>query len=276
MIFLLKAGDYIFNFARPINENTRDEFILVKYTGCIKNVGEMLYNATKSQGNGSYWMDKYPMLNELVGKSDEEAFNLLAPFTGPDFFKFLLASPNIFSVTDTPIVMRDYSNLRSLSNPYKASITNMELSLRNIASYNFCKEIYIYDVGFTDASKSYLRELFDNAKNKISLISSDIRTIILNKPEITTIITDDNNEVCDLIQSIDEEKRKETFNKKQFLISALPNIKNQENKNDRYIHQDFLTNVIPRYGCYAEWWQLKFVDRHIDDNKEVRFKNSNK
>lgn len=216
------------------------------------------------------------MFVELVGKTDEEIFNLLAPFTGTDFFKFLLSSPNIYCVTDTPIVMKDYSSLRALSNPYKASITNMELSLRNIASYHFCNSIYIYDVGFSEASKNYLQELFDNARNKVRLISSDLRTIILNKPEITTIITDDDNEVCDLIQSVDEEKRKETFDKKQFLISALPNIKNPEDKNDLYLYQDFLKNIAPRYGCYTEWWQLKFVDKHLNNEKEVRFKNSNK
>ena len=79
--------------------------------------------------------------------------------------------------------IKDYARLRALMNPYIVSVTNMELLLRNLATYDFCKKIYVFDVAFSDASKLFLRDLFSQSKDKVFLLEGDMKSILEEKPE---------------------------------------------------------------------------------------------
>lgn len=249
------------DYNRPILKgDNRDEYILVKYTGCIKNVGELLYKAARIQSNfKSYWLDKYPKFCELDGKSHEEVFNYLAPFTGPEFLKYMCVSQRNFGMYTIEESMQDYARLRSLMNPFLSSVTNMELTLRNIASYDFCKKIYIHDVAFSDLSKKFLQGVFTKNPSKISLLEYDMKTILEEKPEITTIISDSAGEVCEFLQVHDQDK--EILEKKQFMISSLPNVNMSSINNEgkiTYKYEKFLSEAFDRFKCGVQWWQLKY------------------
>ena len=246
------------DYNRPIDKN-RDEIILVKYTGCIKNVGELLYRAATSQSNfKSYWLDRYPKFVELSGKSNQEVFSLLAPFTGPEFLKYMAVSFKSFGMRAIDDSIKDYARLRALMNPYIVSVTNMELLLRNLASYDFCKKIYVFDVAFSDASKLFLRDLFSQSKDKVFLLEGDMKSILEEKPEITTIITDSAGEVCEFIESRGPED--EILYKKEFMISALPNVDHSNLNKGKitYMYQKFLSETKERFKCDVTWWQLKY------------------
>lgn len=263
------------NFDQPIVDKNRDEYILIKYSGCLKNVGEMLFNAARMQSNyKSYWLEKYPKFIEMEGKSNEDRFALLAPFTGHEFLRYMCVSSTSFGMRAIEESTRDYADLRALMNPFNASITNMEMCIRNLATYGFCKHIYIYDIAFSDVSKMFLRELLTTGKGRVSIIEGDMKSILEEKKDITSIFTDSASEVVEFIQLHGEDKSG-LVEKKQFFISALPNIENPDNygKENFYKYQKFLSEAFDRFKCGIQWWQLKYVTTfENDDNIQVKFK----
>lgn len=259
-----------FDFNRPITK-TRDEVLLVKYHGCIKNVGEMMYKAARALPNfKEYWLDKYIKFHELDGKTDEEIFNLLAPFTSAEFLKYMCLSIKHFRNADAKKAVEDYAKLISLCNPYNAATTNMELMFRQMATYPFCKHIYIYDLKFTEASKKYLRELFANNLGKVSMLEGTLSEILDEKTDITTIFSDSVEEVCTLIQSVPQDSGK--FMKKLFMISALPNAILDENKVVHFEDEEFLSKTRELFGCETHWFQLKYVANFNFNGPEVIIK----
>ena len=260
-----------FDFARPIDSlNTRDEIILVKFSGCLKNVGEMMYNAAKKQPNfTSYWIERYCKFSALQGKSTQEAFNLLAPFTGSEFLKFMCSSFKTFNKLKFDTTLQDYAKLMSLCNPYEASTTNMELIFLNMLTYPFCQKMYIYDAGFSDISKMYLKDAF-KANSKVTLIEGSILDILNEKPEISSIFTDSAGEVCDVIQS--EPEGSDKFAGKMFMISALPNLELDANNKTHYKYEKFLSETRMRFKCETRWFQLKYVADPKVKGPEVKIK----
>lgn len=249
-----------FDFGRPIDtQKTRDEIILVKFSGSMKNVGEMMYNAARAQSNfNSYWLERYTKFSSLQGKPVREVFDLLAPFTGAEFLKFMCSSFKTFNKLKFDTTLKDYAQLMSLCNPYNASTTNMELIFLNMLTYPFCKKMYIYDAGFSEISKMYIREVFKSDASKVTLIEGTLLDILNEKTEITSIFTDSAGEVCDVIQS--EMEGSDKFAKKLFMISALPNIELDADRKIHYKYEKFLSETRERFKCETRWFQLKYVD----------------
>lgn len=264
-----------FNFTKPIDDlNTRDEVLLVKYSGCIKNVGEMMFNAAKERPNfTSYWMERYPKFSALLDKKDEEVFNLLAPFNGAEFLKYMCLSLENFSKLEFDTTLRDYAQLMSLCNPYRASTTNIEMMLKNIISYPFCRKMYIYDTAFNEPSKMYLREIFGDYGNKISLIEGTLYDILDEKKDITTCFSDSVGEVCEVIQS--EPEGSDKYAKKLFMISALPSLEFDKDGKLHYKYEKFLSETIHRFKCETRWFQLKYVNHFDFTGPEIKLEGEN-
>ena len=259
-----------FDFNRPI-VNTRDEVFLVKYHGCIKNVGEMMYKAARTRDDfKSYWLEKYPKFIALDGRSEQDIFDLLAPFSGAEFLKFMCLSIKDFKKYDPKSTVQDYATLMSLSNPYTAATTNMELIFKTMAAQPFCKHIYVYDVAFTDAAKKYLRELFSKSKGKVSLLEGTLNDIITAKSEITTVFSDSVGEICELLQT--ELEGTDKFNKKLFMISALPSLTMDKDGKMQYENKKFLSETRERFKCEVDWFQLKFVEQFNFNAPTIKFK----
>lgn len=263
-----------FDFTKPIDDlKTRDEVFLVKFSGCIKNVGEMMFNAAKTQQNfESYWMSRYPKFVALLNKKPNEVFNLLAPFTGAEFLKYMCTSLESFNKLEFETTLQDYAKLMSLCNPYHASTTNIELALRNILTYPFCRRMYIYDAGFTEPTKMYLREAFKDFGSKISLIEGTLSDILNEKEGITTCFSDSVGEVCEVIQS--ESEGSDKYANKLFMISALPSLEMQDGKY-QYKHKKFLSETVQRFKCETRWFQLKFVNHFDFTGPEIKLKGEN-
>ena len=262
-----------FDFLRPVTK-TRDEVFLVKFRGGMKNAGELLYNAaTQLPDFKSYWLENYTKFANLIDKPAEERFNLLAPFTSAEFLKFMALTFKHFDKLGFSNASQDYAKLMALSNPYFASVTNIELMLHEFLTYDFCKKIYIYDTAFSDITKKFLRDSFGRANGpRISLLEGSLLDIITAKPEITTIICDSADEVLEVIES--EPEGTDKFYKKLFLISALPNIRTDADAMDKsfYKHQKFLSETKQRFKCESNWFQLKYVTDYKGDKSTVHFK----
>lgn len=258
-----------FDFKRPIT-NTRDEVFLVKFRGGIKNAGELMYNAaTQTPEFKSYWLERYPKFANLLDKDDETKFNLTAPFISAEFLKYMALSFKHFDDMGFEASVKDYAKLMSLSNPYQSSVTNIELMLHEFLTYDFCKKVYIYDTGFSDTTKQFLRDSFGkNSGRRISLLEGNMLDIITAKPEITTIICDGTDEVMEVIES--EPQGSDKFDKKLFLISALPNIILDNKSKYTYKHQKFLSETRERFKCECRWFQLKYVMAYGGDNPQEK------
>lgn len=251
----------------PIRE-TRDEVMLIKFSGCIKNIGEMMYHAAKSTSRyKSYWLERYSRFIELDGKNDEEVFNMLSSFTATEFLKCMSTTLSAYDKRGKKENVTDYAELMSLINPYDASVTNIELMIKEMLSYPFLKKVYIYDMAFSDITKKYLREAFTQNGKKISLITGKLYDILDSKPEITTIMCDDVNEVTETIQS--EMEGSDKWNKKLFLISALPSILIPPSPDATFQNQKFLSETKERFKCETSWFQLKFITKFVNNRYAV-------
>lgn len=257
----------MFDLKHPIRE-TRDEVMLIKFSGCIKNIGEMMYYAARSTSRyKSYWLERYARLIALDDKNEEDVFNTLSPFTGSEFLKCMTSTKDVYDRRGTDENIRDYAEIMSLINPYNASVTNIELMIKEMLSYPFLKKVYIYDIAFSEITKKYLREVYNQNGGKISLLTGKLYDILDSKPEITTVMCDDVGEVTETIQS--EMEGSDKWNKKLFLISALPSIIDPSSVDGMFQHQKFLSETKERFKCETAWFQLKFITKFVNNRYTV-------
>lgn len=257
----------MFDLKHPIRE-TRDEVMLIKFSGCIKNIGEMMYHAAKSTSRyKSYWLERYSRFIELDDKNDEDVFNMLSSFTGSEFLKCMSTTISAYDKRGKKENITDYAEIMSLINPYDAAVTNIELMLKEMMTYPFLNHVYIYDIAFSDITKRYLREVYAHNGKKISLLTGNLYDILDSKPEITTVMCDDVDEVTETIQS--EMEGSDKWNKKLFLISALPSITNPSSTDEMFRHQKFLSETKERFKCETSWFQLKFITKFVNNRYAV-------
>ena len=257
----------MFDFKHPIR-GTRDEVILIKFSGCIKNIGEMMYRAALSTDKfRSYWLERYNRFIALDGKRDEEIFNTLSAFTGAEFLRCMTISQNEYQRRVMKENLRDYAELMSLINPYDAAVTNIELMLKEMLTYPFLKKLYIYDVTFSDITKKYLREVYAQNGSKITLLDGKLYDILDSKPEITTVFSDDVGDVTEVIQS--EPEGSDKWNKKLFMISAIPSIIDPTSATEMFQNQKFLSETRERFKCETAWFQLKFITKFVNNRYTV-------
>ena len=257
----------MFDFKHPIR-GTRDEVILIKFSGCIKNIGEMMYRAALSTDKfRSYWLERYSRFIALDGKNDEEIFNTLSAFTGAEFLRCMTISQNEYQKRGMKENLRDYAELMSLINPYDAAVTNIELMLKEMLTYPFLKKLYIYDVTFSDITKKYLREVYAQNGSKITLLDGKLYDILDSKPEITTVFSDDVGDVTEVIQS--EPEGSDKWNKKLFMISAIPSIIDPTSATEMFQNQKFLSETRERFKCETAWFQLKFITKFVNNRYTV-------
>lgn len=265
-----------FDFNYPISK-TRDEVFLIKFRGGFKNAGELLFKAARSCTDfNTYWIDRYPKLSSLASLDEENMFAMLSPFKSEEFLKFMsLSFKHYDKLHDhSKSVLQDYAKLMVLSNPYYASVTNIEMMLHEILTYPFCKRVYFYDTAFSDITKQYLRDTFKTHGAKISIIEGTLLNILTEKPEITTIISDSSDEVVEVIES--EPEGSDKFEKKLFLISYAPNLIDLTGtKKEQMKHQKFLSETKQRFKCESNWFQLKYVTRFESNGPEIKLKGAN-
>ena len=246
----------IVDFAADIKD-TRDEIIAIKFTGCIKNIGELLYNAASGYSNfNTYWLEEYPRLNILKdAKSIEERFYLSSFYTGQDFLRFVRGNKPMKNEAE---FANDYGKLASVMDPFTGSATNIELMIRNIANNDICKAIYIYDFAISEKSMIYLSQLFDGVAEKIKIYNMPIGKLLNEHPEITTVFHDSSDEMVEWIQG--HQEGSDDIKGKCFMLSANPGFcKNFGEGDTIYKYQKLLTELPYRYKAMASWWQMKYI-----------------
>ena len=139
--------------------------------------------------------------------------------------------------------------------------------IKEMLSYPFLKKVYIYDIAFSEITKKYLREVYNQNGGKISLLTGKLYDILDSKPEITTVMCDDVGEVTETIQS--EMEGSDKWNKKLFLISALPSIIDPSSVDGMFQHQKFLSETKERFKCETAWFQLKFITKFVNNRYTV-------
>ena len=250
----LKAEDFTMPF-----DSTRPEIIAFKYTGAIKNVGEMMFNATlmHPEEYQKKWIKNYPKLEMLRTESDiEKRFYLSSFYTGPEFLKFMRDTLPPLSIAE---IQHDYSRIRSRCSPYHCSTTNIEVMARNLALNDLaCSKIYIYDEAFSDDSKLYLSDLFKGCEHKVVLITKSFEQLMEEKPEITMVFNDSSDEVMSYLQKEDDYSKK--FEGKTFMISAHPNIIKVDDNNAPFKWHEYLSSSPQRFNCLVHYWQMKYIN----------------
>ena len=244
------------DFAREF-DSSRNEIIAFKFTGAIKNVGEILFQSTfiNMDEYNRHWVKQYPKLDMFrIEQNIEKRFYISSMYTGPEFLKFMRGKLSPRDITE---IQRDYGVLRGRSKPEASSITNMEIMARNLAMKNDIKKIYIYDTAFSVDSQIYLTKLFAGFEKKVVLIEKSFSELMKAKPDITTIFTDSADEVVSFLQTYPENSM--DLKDKMIYLSANPSIDNISNPNAPFKYNDILKSAPLRWHCGLEYFQLKYV-----------------
>ena len=249
---MVKIEDYAREY-----DGSRSEVLAFKFTGVMKNVGEILYLSAVSNMDeyNRHWVKQYPKLDMLrVEINKEKRFYISSMYTGPEFLKYMRDKLPPRDIND---IQRDYGKLRGKSEPEKASITNIEIMARNLAMKPDIQKIYIYDVAFSTESQLYLTKLFAGYERKVILIEKSFSELLQLKPEITTIFTDSADEVINYLQLFPEKSM--ALKDKMIYLSANPSIDNISNPDAPFKYNDILKTAPLRWHCGLEYFQLKYV-----------------
>jgi hypothetical protein len=121
--------------------------------------------------------------------------------------------------TDRTIIYKRYSfdNARN---------TIMLDALQKLAYEDFVKNIYIVDEWYDRKRIEYVRSLFpDIADTKVQALRNTVKEALLEKPDVTTVIMEDAEELYDILTTVD----KDILENKVFMISAaLVNVNNPD------------------------------------------------
>lgn len=248
-----------FDFYKPIMEN-RNEVMAIRFHGTIKNVCEEMV-AMIALTNTEKWLSKYPRLHEILDLKDERIlFEYTAKYTAENFLSAM--------ATGKPVpkkeIMDDTAKLMGIIDPKLVSFTTLEVGLPQIASYDFCKKVYLFDKCINPATKDYIEKNYGFFADKLFMGEGTLKELIEADPEITTIITNDVEEVMEVMELYEGEKTTEKLKDKQFFIEFLPSIdesiKPQPGKLFTVKYEEYLNSSKVRFGANVSWIISHYID----------------
>jgi hypothetical protein len=249
------------DFSRPIMDN-RMEYIAIKFSGCLKNACEEMYVSMMYSDYGK-WVEKYPGIEIVKNSKDvKEAYYQLMYYT-PERFLVQMRQPK------PPLprreIMGDISHLLGyMAKPQYCSMTTLELAIREVANYDFCKAIYIYDTALSEDTKQYLATFFRGVDNKVFMYTGFFKELVAHHPEITTYFIDNVEDLMETMEYYEGIKEPETLSEKQFFVQGLASIEKADEKSGEihYKYENYMKDAIPRFNANVMWIVSHYIDLH--------------
>ena len=268
------------DFITKLGEN-RDEVIAIPFHGWLKNPAELMlrYILGKS-GKGYEFMMKYPFIKTLVKTADRpRIFRLTSLFS---LRSFLTNMYNSAKGIDPKDIETDYCEITSHMDPKEGSLTQMEIGLLNMLKEDFVKKVYIYSPWFSDETKDYIVHFFpEEYLGKIFLVEDNLRGVIENLSDATTIFAESSDELMEILQCHEDHDPK--LAGKFFIISSMPSLtpetsamiamgKDPDDIKYKYLFQGYMESLPTRFGSAAQFGRLRMV--HLDHTKRPPIDNS--
>lgn len=240
--------------------DNREEVIAVKFSGCMKNAGEMLILAMMNSGQS--WDSKYPGIERLRDiKAHKEAYYLLMHFTQLGLLNELRRPREELSREE---MVTDLTLLSNFFDPYSCAMTTLEIGLREIAKYPWCKNIVIYDTSLNDIEKNYIAGLFKGLEDKVLMYEGFLKELIVDEDaNITTFFVDDVEDLMASMEYYEGIKETSKLAEKQFFVQALNCIEENENPEDKevkYKYQQYMKDANTRFNANVTYIISHFVD----------------
>ena len=251
-----------YDFNTPLVEN-RDEVILIKVMGGLKNASEILFN-TMCLDNLNEWANKYPRIWEVLSLKDfKKIYDYTAHFT-PARFIDEMRQPRE-RLEDEEFFL-DMTKLFSKADPTACSITSLELGMRKMCSYDFLKKIYIHNWMMTDNMVDYVKKLFVGYEYKVEIIGEkNMKEAVEEYPDITTIFSDDADEVMELLEYYEGINEPLKLTDKQFFVMADPSwihdgTTDDSNTDLALKYFDYFKESPQRFHCMVTWINNHYID----------------
>ena len=212
----------------PINENNRDENLLIEYDGFIKNTAEALIMMLELEKEEN--LKKYPRLQPFLNSKDKDLYNDTVLFSPEQLLGFL--SNNTLSTDE---IMKELDELFQRFDIINFQLdTVFEYALMNLADMDYVKSISIVSRrGFKNYELDYIRKTFHKNIKKFDFYIGNINELI-KTGKYTTVFTNDADGVITCLKEMEND----VLEKILFIIRiCIDTIDLEESDStNRYIH----------------------------------------
>lgn len=249
------------DFNTPIMHN-RDEAIAIRFYGCIKNACEVML-VSMLENDFGYWVKRYPGVMGISSlKTVKEAYYFLLHFTPKDFLTQMRKPYEPLTERD---ITGDISRLLGdLADPNKCSVTSLEIAIHQIAKYDFCKKVIVYDTAMSDKTKMYISDLFADTGNKVYMYTGFLKEIVKEEKEVNTFFVDDVEDLMAIMEEYEFEKREKELSEKQFFVESPNAVISQPSKDEKqfaeFKYQQYMKDAVARFDANVMWITSHYVD----------------
>lgn len=246
-----------YDFNMPITDN-RDEIILIKVYGGLKNGGECLVAAMVGT-DVEKWGHKYPGLFEILKLGNpRKVYEYTSHFTIPSLMVDMRKPRDPLPKEE---IFRDLSVIMSYVKPQVGSVTSLEIGIRHMLEFPFLKSLYVSDlVEPTDSYKRYLAGIFEGSEQRIFVLPGTLKELLDKREEITTIFTDDADDVMSYLEYYEGIGKPEKLNEKQFFIFANPSWVKNDKGEVSLKYSEYFNECNERFKCNVTWINSHYID----------------
>ena len=262
---VILLSKHFFDFNKPITDN-RDEVILIKLTGCLKNACELLFISALSNDYG-YWKLRYPgfeyrIREEVAGTGTEgtkRVYYMTMKYTPKDFLIEMRKPKEPLSDEE---IAKDLAKLMGeFLDPLRGSFTSLEMGIREIVKYDFCKSIIVYEPAISANVVKYLSHLFSGYESKVYTFEGFLGKALEEHPEVTTIFADDAEEVMKVMEYYEGMEQFDKLSEKQIFIEGMNAVigKDSDGKAE-FKYQQYMDEAKTRFNANVTWMTSHFID----------------
>jgi hypothetical protein len=209
----------------PITDDNRDEKLLVQFSNVITNMNELITQLMYKNDyfkRYNFFLSKYA---PMIRKNPNIVFDECLFCKEKDLLNRYNNTHHVYCI-DPKTIEIDKMGIRDMYSFDNARNTIMLDALQKLAYEDFVKNIYIVDEWYDRKRIEYVRSLFpDIADTKVQALRNTVKEALLEKPDVTTVIMEDAEELYDILTTVD----KDILENKVFMISAaLVNVNNPD------------------------------------------------
>lgn len=249
-----------YDFNQPIIEN-RDEIFLIKTYGGLKNISEVVFYTmlVMVSGSNGLWKERYPGIDELMHmKTQKEIYDFTAHYNIARFMQFLRKPKPELSLQD---IFNDLAEIMHNASPKYGSINSLEIGIHQILGCEFLKKIYVCDLGGrTKDYNEYVAHYFKGYEQRVYMFEDQIKNVLNEHPEITTIFTDDADEIMEYLEYCEGMEDTKKLNEKQFFIMANPSYGKDKDGKLKLMYMDYFNECPKRFNCVVTWMNSHYID----------------
>lgn len=249
---------YDFNY--PIMDN-RDEVMLIKTYGGLKNISEVIFYTMIVTIGGSHglWEERYPGIRDVRALKEPKTIYDFTSHYNLERFMIFLRNPK----PELPLqeIYNDIAELMGKINPKAGSMNSLELGIYNLIDQDFVKKLYVCDLGGrTKQYNEYISQLFKGHEQKVFMVEDHLKNVIDQYPDITTIFADNVDEVMEYMEYCEGAGETAKLENKQFYIMAAPSYGKTENGDLVLMYSDYFEDCPKRFKCKVTWINSHYID----------------